>query len=52
MENFGPYFWQFRREWLGGLTIFSWVLGSPVSLTTEGLDVAESGLSRPSGAAS
>ena len=39
MENFGPYFWQFRREWLGGLTIFSWVLGSPVSLTTEGLDV-------------
>ena len=39
MENFGPYFWQFRREWLGGLTIFSWVLGSPVSMTTEGLDV-------------
>ena len=36
---FGQYFWQFRRLMLSGWTILSWVFGSPVDLTSHGLDI-------------
>ena len=36
---FGQYFWQFRRLRLSEWTILSWVFGSPVDLTSHGLDI-------------